>query len=77
MPATVTRTESAKRIAELNDVLRTTFVGGQVMITAGVHALSPEVQAQVLMAVRTFDDFTPDNDPYHEPRLWHLRGCRS
>ena len=54
------------RIRELNDAFRTTFEGGRVLITAGVGALPPILACEVLQKVRTFNDFTPDNDPYGE-----------
>jgi hypothetical protein len=54
------------RIRELNDAFRTTFEGGRVLITAGVSALPPILVAEVLQRVRTFTDFTPENDPYGE-----------
>jgi Protein of unknown function (DUF3768) len=54
------------RVRELNDALRTTFEGGRVLITAGVGALSPILACEALQKVRTFNDFTPDNDPYGE-----------
>jgi len=58
-------TEAQTRaIRELNDYLRQRFSGGKVMITQGVQALSMEVQAKVIDAVRGFDAFTQDNDPY-------------
>lgn len=50
-------------IRALNDAFRTTFVGGVVVITQGVEALCPEVKAEVLSRVRTFNRFTEDNDP--------------
>jgi hypothetical protein len=37
-----------------------------VLITAGVSALLPILVAEVLERVRTFTDFTPNNDPYGE-----------
>jgi hypothetical protein len=52
------------RIRELNDALRTTFEGGRVLITAGIGALPPVLACEVVQKVRTFADFTPDNDPY-------------
>jgi hypothetical protein len=57
---------NADRIRELNDAFRRTFIGGRVMMTAGIAALSDEVRGAVLECVKTFNDFTPDNDPYHE-----------
>jgi hypothetical protein len=54
------------RIRELNDALRTTFIGGKVMLTAGVDALPTEEKAAVLSKVRTFTDFNTDNDPHGE-----------
>lgn len=54
------------RIRELNDAFRKTFVGGRVMLTAGVNALCENDKAAVLTKVRTFDAFDSDNDPYGE-----------
>lgn len=55
-----------ERIRRLNDRLRTTFISGRVMLTAGVRSLSDEERATLLQAVRAFDDFTLANDPYGE-----------
>ena len=52
--------------AKLNDVLRQTFLTGEVVLTSGIQALPPEVREQVLNKVRTYDDFTPDNNPHGE-----------
>jgi Protein of unknown function (DUF3768) len=57
---------SRHKIAALNDTFRRTFEGGRVLITAGVGALPPILAAEVLDRVRTFTDFTTDNDPYGE-----------
>jgi hypothetical protein len=57
---------TAQRIRLLNDRLRTTFVGGKIMLTAGVDALDDKAKATVLSKVRTFTDFNGDNDPYGE-----------
>ena len=51
-------------IRKLNDQLRTTLSGGQVLITPGVNALEADTVARVIHAVRGFDDFNEDNDPY-------------
>ena len=53
-------------IALLNDSLRRTFTGGKVVMTQGVAALGEGELAQVLERVRTFDEFTKDNDPHGE-----------
>ena len=57
---------TAAKIAELNDHLRRTFAGGRVLMTAAVAALDPTVLAAVLEKVRTFADFSADNDPHRE-----------
>lgn len=56
----------SKLIATLNDRFRETFVGGSVLMTAGVQELGPEFVAAALGAVRAFKEFTKDNDPYRE-----------
>lgn len=56
----------ATQIARLNDAFRKTLLGGQVMLTAGVQALSELEHYEVFKAVQTFDDFSEDNDPYGE-----------
>jgi len=53
-------------VACLNDALRQTFTGGKVVMTAAVAALPEEQLARMLDRVRTFDQFTKDNDPYGE-----------
>lgn len=53
-------------IAGLNDLLRTTFLTGKVILTEGIQALEPADMADVITAVREFSDFGPDNDPYGE-----------
>jgi uncharacterized protein DUF3768 len=53
-------------IAELNDLLRTTFLGGRVVITEGISALPDQDREEIITKVRAFDDFSEDNDPYGE-----------
>ena len=54
------------RIRAFNDALRLTFQGGRVLATSGVSALGPEAVTAVLDRVRTFTDFTEENDPNGE-----------
>ena len=63
---TSTTTSSAERIRALNDAFRRTFVGGAVMITAGVEAMPVDQRRSLLAKVRAFDAFTEDNDPHEE-----------
>jgi Protein of unknown function (DUF3768) len=53
-------------IRALNDAFRRTFVGGAVMITAGVEALPAEQRRSLSEKVRAFDAFSEDNDPHRE-----------
>src|ERR1700686_753246 len=62
----VMTTAYADKIRELNDAFRKTLAGGQSCFTASVFALGTYFTAAALAAVRTFDAFTPDNDPYGE-----------
>lgn len=57
---------ASDRIAKLNDVLRTTFLTGKVVFTAGITALSDEQRSMVVEAVQRFDRFTWRNDPQGE-----------
>ncbi|MBM1691629.1 DUF3768 domain-containing protein [Sulfitobacter geojensis] len=57
---------SKNNISQLNDLLRTTFIGGKVLTTPGIHQLPDDVQEDIITKVRTFDEFTEDNDPYGE-----------
>jgi hypothetical protein len=50
----------------LNDNFRSTFVGGQVVMTRGVADLPLDVRARLILAVQSFSNFTKDNDPYGE-----------
>lgn len=53
-------------IAKLNDNLRRTFTGGQVLLTAGIDSLPADDKANILSMVRNFNDFNEDNDVYGE-----------
>ena len=58
--------ESARRIRQLNDALRSSFAGGLVMVTRGVEALPREMRRALLAEVRAFSAFTVDNDIHGE-----------
>jgi hypothetical protein len=59
-------TSKAERLRALNDQLRTTFIGGAVMITQGVEAIPIARRQRILKRVRNFDDFNANNDPHGE-----------
>ena len=53
-------------IAKLNDDFRKSFIGGEVLLSAGIAAMSSEDKANIISLVQNFNDFTPDNNPYSE-----------
>jgi hypothetical protein len=59
-------TTKTERIRALNDQLRTTGQGGQIVVTRGIANLSLESRIAIFAAVQSFDCFTADNDPYGE-----------
>jgi hypothetical protein len=63
---TDTTVSTTDRIRTLNDDFRRSFVGGLVVITAGVEAMPTEQRKFLLAKVRAFDVFTEDNDPRGE-----------
>ena len=63
---TVAPFNKSDRIGVLNDNFRSTFVGGQIVMTQGVNTLPIDTKARVLLAVQSFSNFTKDNDPHRE-----------
>ena len=61
-------TNRAAKIAALNDQLRKTLSSphGRWYMTGGLRELDDATRNRIIEAVRTFDAFTPDNDPHHE-----------
>ena len=57
---------NTEKIRQLNDILRKTFVGGQVMLTTGIRAKSAEDQAEILQKVCSFNEFIKAKDLYGE-----------
>ncbi|MEZ4682087.1 MAG: DUF3768 domain-containing protein [Caldilineaceae bacterium] len=66
----------SKQIAELNDIFRRTIglplsqtarsIQGKMFFTAGIAALPPQIQADIVLKVMEYDTFTPENDPWGE-----------
>lgn len=54
------------RIRELNDALRTSFLGGRIMLTPAVRELEDLKRNALLAAVIRFDAWAEGNDPYGE-----------
>src|SRR4051794_14377244 len=54
------------RIRDLNDQLRRSLTGGVLVMTKGIIALGAQRQLTILSAIASFDDFSPENDPYGE-----------
>ena len=53
-------------IRTLNDLFRTTWLTGQVLLTPGIANLPDAIQSRIVETIQTFDAFTPDNDPHGE-----------
>jgi hypothetical protein len=54
------------RIRALNDLFRSTFEGGRMVLTQGVSSLGQIFILAALAEVKMFDAFTEENDPYGE-----------
>lgn len=59
-------TDTTRKVAALNDSFRTTFLGGTICITAGLHLIGDEFVKRALLAVREFSVFAKENDPHGE-----------
>ncbi len=55
---------TATRIAELNDKFRLDGIGGTQLITSGIQAEGLVFVNKAAAAVRAFDTFNSENDPY-------------
>ena len=53
-------------IATLNDNFKKNFIGGEVLLSAGIAAMSSEDKANIVSMVQNFNDFNDDNDVYGE-----------
>ena len=70
--------DKSEAIRKLNDAFRLTMMGGTVVITAGIAALAANLQLQIIEAVKSFDAFTEDNDPWgeHDMGAFQIDGRR-
>lgn len=55
-----------RSLAALNDRFRRTGLGGRIVASRGIAQLGETAVAAILSMVRSFDAFSPDNDPYGE-----------
>ncbi len=71
-------TSQTERIRELNDIFRTTWLTGKVVMTNGVRSLAEATQSRVVEAVQSFTAFTADNDPHgeHDFGAVTVDGCK-
>ena len=53
-------------VKTLNDNLRKYLTGGKIVLTQGIEAKTYEEIAEIMLKIRQFNNFTPDNDPYNE-----------
>jgi Protein of unknown function (DUF3768) len=66
-----TTQSNAEKNCDLNDRFRSgdITIPGRIVMTSGVHALlqdDPLRSAALIVAIREFDAFDADNDPWHE-----------
>lgn len=66
MTAIDATSRQTSRIRELNDMLRTSFIGGHVVLTCGVRGRGQAFESACVEAVQRFSEFSADNDPYGE-----------
>jgi hypothetical protein len=50
----------------LNDLFRTTWLTGTVLLTSGTRSLGHATQSSIVEVMQGFDAFMPDNDPNGE-----------
>ena len=62
----MTGPSKSDHIKALNDAFRRTFIGGKVLMSAGMVSFCDDQMMQIVRAVQGYLAFTPDNDPYGE-----------
>ncbi len=63
---TMTDDPKTLRIRELNDLFRTTWLTGTVLMTEGIRDLPDDVQSRIAEQVQPFSTFAGANDPHGE-----------
>jgi len=58
--------DKTARVRALNDLFRKTSQGGQILMTHGVSNFNHETIGRIAEAVKNYNSFTEDNDPYGE-----------
>ena len=58
--------EKTTVIRDLNDQCRKTFLRCKVMMTPSIRALPDDQRGRLFDRVRSFNEFTEDNDPHGE-----------
>ncbi|MDB5714209.1 MAG: hypothetical protein JWO15_1606 [Sphingomonadales bacterium] len=68
----------ASQVRSLNDGLRQDGRGGRFVITNGINALGLPAVAGIIGKLRSFDDFSADNDPHgeHDMGAFEWEGIR-
>lgn len=74
MATELKETEYTKKVRHLNDTHRKLIPISRTVLTRGVAALEPFKVACLLDAIRNFDEFVEDNDPYGEHDFGRLSG---
>lgn len=54
----------SRAIAALNDLARKSLQGCRIVLTEGIMVLPDPDRIEIVNRVRSFDSFTPDNDPF-------------
>jgi len=69
---------STETVLQLNDLLRTTFTGGKVVITAGILVLPTTLRTSIMRQVQEFDAWTAAGDPNseHDSGIFGANGHR-
>ena len=59
-------TQSTKKIATLNDMLRQSQLTGQVVLSDGIQSLGLDMREHILSGVKTYNSFAPQGDAQKE-----------